>query len=414
MSQIGADIARLRASAQLMRTTADQFVDRSSTMVREMDALAAVWTGIARDRCGMIWGSVVPNFQVAAELLNVYAAQLDSHAAALEAEERKRNEGGGFLGLKKLLKGVANVVSGIGEFVADIGKVAALFTPAGGLVAIGAALQLPSRIAEGGWRGAIGGLGGVFGEQLGLSKGFLDQLAAQGVQMPEGRVSPAGYHYGAEASLFQAEGNAWSNPDLMTIGADGRVEVGRLSAGGAFGNELLGGSGSVELSGPSAEGRAVLSWDPANPYAIAEGRVSLGSVAATGELHTPVGSVAGSASAEGPSAWGEVAVTPGQIGGTIGASAGTAKADVSADFLGQNWGAGVEVGLKAELGFSVGERVALNLPFVSVEASGPVAGAIPGLQNLAQVGESVGAAVAAGEAVVGAGKDVVNGFKKLF
>ncbi len=412
MSQIGADVARLRASAQLMRATADQVIDRSGTLVREMDALAAVWTGIARDRCGMIWGTVVPNFQVASELLHVYAAQLDSYAAALEAEERRRNEGGGFL--KKVFKGAIKGLRGVGSVLGDITKVVAFFTPAGPLLAISAALQLPSRIAEGGFRGAIGGLGGVFGEQLGIGKNVLEQLTAQGVRVPEGQVSPGGYHYGVATSLFNAQGNAWTNPDLMTIGADGRVELGRVSASGAFGNELIGGSGSAEIRGPSAEGHAVLSWDPSNPYAVAEGRVTLGSVSVNGELHSPLGDLVGSASAEGPSAHARVAITPGQIGGEVGVSAGSAQATVDTNLLGTHWGAGVEVGLKAELGVEVGERVAIKLPFVSFEASGSLASTIPGLREVGQVGEQVGAVVAAGETVVGTVKGAFKQVKKFF
>jgi hypothetical protein len=145
-----------------------------------------------------------------------------------------------------------------------------------------------------------------------------------------------------------------------------------VSGGAGSGDVSAKGSASIDV------GRVGLSGQIDPEHLTAEGEAKAGTVevSASGQVHTPVGDAGGDAHAEGPSAEAQGKVGPGGIQGTVGVGAGSAGADVSVDALGQRWGVGADVGLKAELGLQLGPTSRIDLPLVSLEGPNPVAGAV--------------------------------------
>jgi hypothetical protein len=174
----------------------------------------------------------------------------------------------------------------------------------------------------------------------------------------------------------------------MTLGADGKIMIAHFSAAGSIGNQALGASGYVDAVGLQAHGRVAASWDPTNPYAIAEADVVAGRVVAGGEVHTPLGRAYGDAAAEVLAAHAGIALRPGELSAGVGVSLATVKGHAGIDALGQHWGVGAEIGMKAELGFSVGERTEIRLPLLTVSSDGPLANLMPGISQISQIAKA--------------------------
>jgi hypothetical protein len=158
--------------------------------------------------------------------------------------------------------------------------------------------------------------------------------------------------------------------------------------------------------------------DPEN--ATAKGRVEAttvrvdvdGAVTAPGDA----AGVEGDAYAEGPAAHVEGEVGPDGVGGQIGVSAGTAGAHGGVEILGKDFRAGVDVGLKAELGLKWGPTSRIDLPLISVEGPNPMAAAtswaVEAGKNLAE--DPLGTLESAGRDVIGVPEGVVDAVGDLF
>jgi hypothetical protein len=89
---------------------------------------------------------------------------------------------------------------------------------------------------------------------------------------------------------------------------------------------------------------------------------------------TPVGSASGGGVAQGPRAGGSVIVSPSGVGGRIGASAGEVGGKVQITIGGQSYGAGGQIGLKAEIGLEWAPTSTIKLPLITITGPNPMAG----------------------------------------
>jgi hypothetical protein len=142
---------------------------------------------------------------------------------------------------------------------------------------------------------------------------------------------------------------------LVDETASGSGEVGPVSGKG---------TANVKIGETEVEGELDLEHLKANGAA----KSTTASAQASGEVDTPIGDVNGSAHAEGPSVVVEGEASTSGIGGTVGATAGSAGASVDAGVLG---GGSAEIGLKAELGFHVGTSTGVDLPIISIAVPTP-------------------------------------------
>lgn len=76
--------------------------------------------------------------------------------------------------------------------------------------------------------------------------------------------------------------------------------------------------------------------------------------------------LAGSGNVTGPEAHGQLGLRDGSVGADIGGSLISATGSAGVDIAGHNVGVNATVGLKAELGFSIGKHTEIKLPFVSI------------------------------------------------
>lgn len=165
-----------------------------------------------------------------------------------------------------------------------------------------------------------------------------------------------------------------------------------LAEGGMSGNTDI---GPVNLAGSAevAVGTVQIHGDLDFSHLIAQGdaKATTVEVTADGAVDTPIGDGTGHVHAAGPSAEVQGEVSPNEVKGKIGASAGSADASLHTDFLGQEEGGSVEVGLKAEVGFEVGSTTGVDLPLFSVSV--PTPSPVDVANDALDIAETVGLAI---------------------
>ena len=202
--------------------------------------------------------------------------------------------------------------------------------------------------------------------------------------VPVGGLNFKGDSFIYEYSFVDERGVLRLRSGEVTVTAEGRVQVGTVKLGGSFDGKKLKAQGFAEAVTVSVEASAA--------------------------FETPIGSAGGSGHAQGPAAGGSAIISPDEVGGTVGASAGEIGGKVQITIGGRSFGAGGEIGLKAEVGLHWGPTSTIKLPLITISGPNPMAGATSFAINAVNdiVRDPVRAAETAVNDILGVGGDAVE------
>ena len=194
--------------------------------------------------------------------------------------------------------------------------------------------------------GAIGGNnGGASDKESGI---FSPKIDPQGKLFEYDHKNKTGEKFtpGFNLKGQVVKGSLWSHENSND--KNDMVALGEASAGLSFGNDL---------KGTAKENFTVGAWGEAYSAKAQGDAVLLGDddfgLTVDGE-------------AKGPGVEGFIGLKDGTLGGTIGGTLVSAKGGVGTNIAGYNVGVNGEIGLKAEIGLTLGKETEIKLPFVSI------------------------------------------------